>query len=141
MIRGNTCSNNGLGGDGAGIHAISFDNRIEGNNCTTADRGIDVDGGGNIIIRNTCASNTINWVIAAGNAYGPIVATPAGAAVNGNTAVAGAVAVERAGVAADHARRSTHDAVEGVASGGAVGDRGAGTGADAVAGVEGCRAG
>ena len=88
VIRGNACASNGNGGDGAGIHATGNDNRIEGNTCTFADRGIDVDGGGNIIIRNTCASNTTNWVIVAGNAYGPIVATPAGAAVNGNTAVA-----------------------------------------------------
>jgi hypothetical protein len=28
----------------------------------------------------------VNWVIAAGNAYGAIIATPSGAAVNGNAA-------------------------------------------------------
>jgi len=87
VIRANACSLNGTG-DGAGIHATSTDNRIEGNNCTNADRGIDVDAAGNIIIKNTCSGNTTNWSIAAGNAYGPIVATPAGALVNGNAAVA-----------------------------------------------------
>jgi parallel beta-helix repeat protein len=89
IVSSNTCSFNGNGaGDGAGIHAISTDNRIEGNNCTGADRGIDVDGTGNIIIKNTCSGNTVNWTIVASNAYDPIVATPSGAAVNGNTAAA-----------------------------------------------------
>ncbi len=74
LVRGNTCSSNGNGaGDGAGIHATSGDNRIEGNNCVGADRGIDVDVAGNIIIKNTCSGNTINWVIAASNYYGPII--------------------------------------------------------------------
>ncbi len=89
VIRGNACDGNGLNaGDGAGIVVVSIDNHIEGNNCTGNDRGIDVDAAGNIIIKNTCAGNTVNWTIIAGNAYGPIVATPAGAAVNGNAAAA-----------------------------------------------------
>ncbi len=88
VIRDNSCRGNGAPVDGAGIHVTSNDNRIEGNTCTGADRGIDVDAAGNIIIRNTCSGNTVNWDIVAGNAYGPIVATPAGAAVNGNTAAA-----------------------------------------------------
>jgi parallel beta-helix repeat protein len=88
VVTGNACANNGNGGDGAGILVLSSDNRIEGNNCTGADRGIDVDFAGNIIIRNTCSGNTTNWTIVAGNAYGPIVVTPAGAAVEGNTAAA-----------------------------------------------------
>ena len=73
-VRGNTCDNNGNGtSDGAGIHATGNDNRIEGNQCTDADRGIDVDSIGNIIFRNTCAGNTPNWDIAANNYYGPII--------------------------------------------------------------------
>jgi parallel beta-helix repeat protein len=89
VISGNACSGNGLNaGDGAGIHATNGDNRIEGNNCTGADRGIDVDLAGNIIIRNTCSGNTINWVIAANNYYGPIIDRTgvATAAVNGPAA-------------------------------------------------------
>ena len=44
VIRDNTCVGNGLlSGDGANIHATASDNRIEGNNCADADRGIDVD--------------------------------------------------------------------------------------------------
>jgi len=88
VVLANTCSFNGNGGDGAGIHATGSDNRIEGNNCTVADRGIDVDVAGNIIIKNTCAGNTINWVIAANNVVGPILdrRAPASAAISGNSA-------------------------------------------------------
>jgi len=86
----NTCASNGNGtGDGAGILATGSDNRIEGNTCATSDRGIDVDGSGNIIIRNVCAGNTTNWSIAAGNHYGPIIdrtAVAAPPAVSGNSA-------------------------------------------------------
>lgn len=86
LIRGNTCSANGNGaGDGAGIVAFSGDNRIEGNVCTIADRGIDVRVAGNIIIRNTCSGNTIDWVIVAGNAVGPILdrRNPGNGAISG----------------------------------------------------------
>jgi parallel beta-helix repeat protein len=68
-IVGNTCRGNGFSGDGAGILVIFDESRIEGNNCTNNDRGIDVDGAGNIIIRNTCSGNTVNWDIVAGNSY------------------------------------------------------------------------
>lgn len=69
-IRGNTCTDDGANaGDGAGIHALNDNNRIEGNNCIDADRGIDVDGAGNIIIKNTCSGNTVNWTIVAGNSF------------------------------------------------------------------------
>ncbi len=87
FVLANSCTNNSLSSTvGAGIRTTGINNRIEGNNCTAADRGIYVDAAGNIIIKNTCRGNTVNWFIVAGNAYGPIVATPAGAAVNGNTA-------------------------------------------------------
>ncbi len=75
-VIGNTCDANG-GGDGAGIHATSADNRIEGNNCTDADRGIDVDTSGSIIIRNTCSGNFSNWDVVAGNFLIVIDATAA----------------------------------------------------------------
>jgi parallel beta-helix repeat protein len=84
----NICSSNGNFGDGAGIHATGSDNRIEGNKCTRADRGIDVDGTGSIIIKNTCSGNTTNYSIVANNRYGPIINITAGgtAAVSGNSA-------------------------------------------------------
>jgi parallel beta-helix repeat protein len=76
-VRGNTCRSNGFGaGDGAGIHAISSDNRIEGNNCTDNDRGIDVDAAGNFIARNTCSGNATNWDVVAGNVCLVVIAAP-----------------------------------------------------------------
>jgi parallel beta-helix repeat protein len=89
VIRGNSCSTNGLNaGDGAGINATGADNRIEGNHCTGADRGIEAAAAGNIIIRNTCSGNTTDWVIAASNVFGPIIdrRTPGSAAVSGFSA-------------------------------------------------------
>jgi len=88
QIRDNTCSINGNGGSGAGIHALGNDNRIDGNNCASANRGIDVDFAGNIIIRNSCSGNTTNYDIIAGNRYGPIIDITAGgtAAVSGSSA-------------------------------------------------------
>jgi len=77
------CTNNGFSGDGAGIHAFAS-NRIEGNNCLGADRGIDVDGAPNVIIRNTCSGNTNNWDVVAGNVILVVNATTAGA-VTGNS--------------------------------------------------------
>ncbi|MCC6323155.1 MAG: hypothetical protein IT438_17155 [Phycisphaerales bacterium] len=51
LVVGNSCRANGAsGGDGAGIHATGADNRIEGNNCIAADRGIDIDVAGNFIL-------------------------------------------------------------------------------------------
>ncbi len=87
LVRSNTCANNGEA-DGAGIHATSTDNRIEGNICIGADRGIDVDAAGNLIIRNSCSGNTINWVIVANNVCGPILdrTAPGSAAISGNSA-------------------------------------------------------
>jgi parallel beta-helix repeat protein len=74
LVKDNACSSNGTGaGGGAGILATGSDNRIEGNNCVLADRGIDVNSGGNIIVRNTCSGNTTNWTFVANNYYGPIV--------------------------------------------------------------------
>jgi len=67
----NTCDGNGAGdGDGAGIHVISSGNRIESNNVTNNDRGIDVDSSNNIIIKNTASGNTIDYDYAAGNTVG-----------------------------------------------------------------------
>jgi len=88
LILANMCSANGNGGDGAGIHATGSDNRIEGNNCVDADRGIDVDVAGNIIIKNTCSGNTLDWVIVANNVVGPILdrRAPVSAAINGFSA-------------------------------------------------------
>jgi hypothetical protein len=86
-VRENDCTSNAQGvNGGAGIHITGGDSRIEGNNSSTQTRGIDVDGPGNIIIRNTCSGNTTNWDIAASNAVAPIVqAATNAAAITGNT--------------------------------------------------------
>ena len=89
LVLANMCSLNGFGaGLGAGVRIVGSDNRIEGNNCTDADRGINVELAGNIIIRNTCSGNTLDWVIAANNVVGPIVdrRAPASAAISGFSA-------------------------------------------------------
>ena len=74
-VADNTCHQNGSGvGDGAGIHATGADNRIDSNNVTSNDRGIDVDVVGNLIIRNSARGNTANYsAIVAGNSVGEIV--------------------------------------------------------------------
>lgn len=74
VVRDNSVYASGLNAsDGASIHVVGSNNRIEGNNCEAADRGIDVDVAGNIIIKNTCTGHGTNWVIAANNYYGPII--------------------------------------------------------------------
>lgn len=89
VVRFNTCSVNGNGaGDGANIHLTGNDNRLEDNNCIGADRGIDVDGSGNILIRNTCSGNTVNnWDIVAGNFAFVLNATGSAAIVGNNGGV------------------------------------------------------
>jgi len=90
LVRDNDCTGSGLdAGSGANILATSFDNRIEGNNSSLGDRGIQAFGAGNIIIRNTSSGATGgNWVIAANNVVGPILnrTAPASAAINGDVA-------------------------------------------------------
>ena len=86
--RDNTWISNGNSGDGAGLHVTSSDNRIEGNQVTDNDRGIDVDASLNLIIKNSASGNTTNYVFVASNRYGPIIdITAVGtAAVSGNSA-------------------------------------------------------
>ncbi len=98
-ILNNTCINNGFGfaNDGAGIHVVFDDSRVEGNNCLDNDRGIDIDGAGNIIIRNTCANNTTDWAIVANNIYGPILDRRIPAAVASTPAVSGTAAASTLG--------------------------------------------
>ena len=74
LVEGNTCISNGNSGDGAGIHVIQTDNRIDGNTVTTNDRGIDVDVAGNLIIRNSASGNTTaNYDWAGTQTIGPII--------------------------------------------------------------------
>lgn len=78
MILENVCDSNGFGsGDGAAIHTLGIHNRIDRNSATDSDRGIQVDSGHCVILRNTVGDNTTNFVIAAGNLTGTIVTTEA----------------------------------------------------------------
>jgi parallel beta-helix repeat protein len=84
VSRDNTCDSNGLGGDGAGIHATSGANRIEGNNVVNNDRGLHVEAIRNFIARNTARTNTFNYIILAGNRVAQIVVPAVNAAdING----------------------------------------------------------
>lgn len=84
LYRGNIiehcqASFNSNSGDGAGIHATSVDNRIDGNNCTYNDNGILVNTNGNFIVRNTCSGNGTDYNYAEGNDVGTVQTTPVGA--------------------------------------------------------------
>lgn len=69
-----TALSNGVAASGgAGIFALGTGNRIDGNHVLSNDRGIDVDTGGNIIVRNTARGNTTDIDIAAGNDIGDII--------------------------------------------------------------------
>lgn len=81
------------GGSGAGLHAHSGGTRshIEGNNCSHNDWGIKIDGTLNLVINNTCSSNsTTNYEIVASNRVAMILTlglSPAISGSSGGTAV------------------------------------------------------
>jgi parallel beta-helix repeat protein len=69
----NLLDGNGNGSVGASIHLTGSQNRVDSNNCVSADYGLDVDVGGNAILRNTCRGNGDNYgQIVGGNDVGPI---------------------------------------------------------------------
>ncbi len=61
LVRDNLCSGSGNNGDGAGIHATSSDNRLEGNHVSDSDRGFHVEGAGNVVVQNSATGNTTNY--------------------------------------------------------------------------------
>ena len=68
-LEDNICEGNGVAAaDGAGVHVTGRTNRIDGNTATRNDRGIDVDAGGNLVVRNDATLNAINFDIVPGNA-------------------------------------------------------------------------
>ncbi|HEU0208170.1 MAG TPA: right-handed parallel beta-helix repeat-containing protein [Candidatus Udaeobacter sp.] len=67
-VQGNTCQGNGVGGgNGAGVHVTGRANRVDGNMTASNDRGVDVDAGGNFVVRNDATNNTTNFDIVPGN--------------------------------------------------------------------------
>jgi parallel beta-helix repeat protein len=84
----NQCDNN----QGAGIHAKGDANRIEQNNVTYNNVGIQVDGTVNLVAGNSARGNNGtngNYFIVAGNRVGDIVIPPLSGAITGNTGAAG----------------------------------------------------
>ena len=56
---------------------------------TLNDRGIDVDFGGNLIVRNSASGNTTDYEISTHNKVGVIVSGPNSGAISGSTGGAG----------------------------------------------------
>jgi parallel beta-helix repeat protein len=75
-IMNNICDQGGTPGTTVGILVSGSDNRIDGNHVTDNGTGIDVNGTGNLIVRNTAAGNTVHYSILAGNNSAAIVVSP-----------------------------------------------------------------
>ena len=70
VIKSNTCTQNAR----YGIYVTAINNRLENNSLIENDYGVFVPGSNNLVVANTASANTnINYSIAAGNAYGPVV--------------------------------------------------------------------
>jgi len=89
LVIENHCHDNHAVTGGAGIRVTAQDNVIDSNNMTGNDLGLRVASFGNLIIRNTASGNGTNYVIAATNKVGVIVAAPNSAAISGSTGGAG----------------------------------------------------
>lgn len=85
VVTDNLCEGNGIYGSGAGIHATGMNNRIQDNLAARNTRGVDIDNSGNMVVRNICTGNSINWDIAADNKLGPIVSAPDSSAISGDS--------------------------------------------------------
>jgi len=79
VVLSNTVTDNSLdfnaraAGNQANISATGLANRIERNTLNGADIGLVVTSTRNIVLSNRAGSNTLNYSIAGGNTYGPIV--------------------------------------------------------------------
>ncbi len=69
VVRDNLCDRNGA----AGIRVLGFGNRIEGNSVSGSLRGIELDIGGNLVVRNSATGNGVGFDDPGGNTIGPIV--------------------------------------------------------------------
>ena len=82
----NTSSGNGAGAGQAGLLTTGTGNRVDGNSSNQNNgQGFQINGTGNLVIRNNACSNTVtDYAIAAGNNYGQILLSPGTAFVNSN---------------------------------------------------------
>lgn len=89
LVEGCIVTLNGTGGTNAGIHVNGSGNRIDGNHVSNSDsRGIRVAAAGNVIVRNSVRSSTVQaYDIVAGNDYALILMSP-GAAFTSSVAFA-----------------------------------------------------
>lgn len=71
-VQGNNCTANTF----AGILVTSTGNRIDSNHCVGGQRGFDINGIGNLIIRNSARFATVNYDIVAGNHSAEVITTP-----------------------------------------------------------------
>jgi parallel beta-helix repeat protein len=88
LVIGNISTGNGNGApSGAGIHATSFSNRIEGNMVLSNDRGIylNLDATNNVVIRNTATNNTTQFDIIVNNKVATIISPLNSGVISGST--------------------------------------------------------
>jgi len=72
-VVGNVAQANGETGPHAGIQVTGSHNRVEGNDATDNNNvGISVADAGNVVIRNCCAGNQVNFSIVVGNISGSV---------------------------------------------------------------------
>lgn len=88
LVEGNDCYLN-AGNGAAGILVNASNCRLRDNHLVMNDVGIDIDGTGNFVVRNTADGNGTNYDIVAGNYVGRLVSPPASAAVIGDTGGSG----------------------------------------------------
>lgn len=72
---------------GAGFYGKATTARavVKGNNSTRNAQGLKLDGGGSLVLGNTCSFNSTNYVLVTGNRVSAIVTMPLAGAINGNT--------------------------------------------------------
>ncbi|MEM0983127.1 MAG: right-handed parallel beta-helix repeat-containing protein [Planctomycetota bacterium] len=89
-VRDNKCEGNGVGtNDGAGVFVTGVENRIDGNDVANNDRGIDVDGTRNLVIRNSASSNGSNYTIVGNNSVGLLITLNPSGIISGTTGGSG----------------------------------------------------
>lgn len=85
ILNNNAYGNGGFTASNNNIHVSGSYNRIEGNHVTLGYTGIRVDTSGNVIIKNSSGGQgAANYIVAAGNLFGPTLSSLAALATNSN---------------------------------------------------------